>query len=87
MDQNRKDENGGDVAIFVKDSYSFKNRDDLNINSGAIESLSIEITNNDSENTVFNVVYQPLDSDIDVCENYFKDIFFKDNVVGKYILI
>ena len=43
LDQNRKHKNGGGVAISVKDSYSFKNGDDLSINSGAIESLSNEM--------------------------------------------
>lgn len=32
-------------------------------------------------------VYQPLDSDIDVCENYLRNIFFKDNVLSKNILL
>ena len=43
---NRKHNNGGGVAIYVKDLYSFEKRNDLSINSEAIESLSIEITNN-----------------------------------------
>ena len=87
MYQNRKHKNGGGVALFVKDSCSFKKRDDLSINSEAIESLSIEITNNESKNIIFNVVYRPPDGDIDVCENYFKNIFFKDNVIRKNILL
>ena len=52
------------VALFVKDSYSFNKRDDLSINSVAIQSLSIEITNNESENIIFNVVYRPPYGDI-----------------------
>ena len=71
------------VALFVKDSYSFNKRDDLSINSVAIQSFSIEITNNESENIIFNVVYRPPYGDVDVCENYFKNIFFKDNVIRK----
>ena len=67
LHQNRKHENGGGVAIFVKDSYSFKKSSHshiLSITCEAIESLSIEI-NNESK----NVVYRPPDGDIDVCEN------------------
>ena len=82
-----KSENGGGVAIFVKDSYSFKQRDDLSINCEAIKSLSIEITNNQSKNAVFNVVCRSPNGDIDFCKNYFKNIFFKDNVISKNILI
>ena len=71
----------------VKDSYSFKNRADLSINCGASENLLTEITNNKSENITFNVVYRPPRGDIDVCENYFKNIFFKDDVISKTILL
>ena len=82
-----KSENGGGIAIFVKDSYSFKQRDDLSINCEAVKSLSIEITNNQSKNAVFNVVCRSPNEDIDFCKNYFKNIFFKDNVISKNILI
>ena len=58
-------------------------RDDLSINSEAIESLSIEITNSESKNIIFNVVYRPSDGDINVCESYLKNIFFKGNVTRK----
>ena len=54
MHQNRKHKNDGGVAISVKDSYSFKNRDDLS--SEANESLSIEITHNESKNIIFNTI-------------------------------
>ena len=60
-----------------------KERDDLSINSEAIESLSIEITNSESKNIVFNVVYRPSDGDINVCESCLKNIFFKGNVTRK----
>ena len=57
------------------------------INSEATESLSVEITHSESKNIIFNAVYRPVDGDIDVCENYFKNIFFKDNVIRKNILL
>ena len=60
-----------------------KERDDLSINSEATESLSIEITNSESKNIIFSVVYRPSDGDINVCESYFKNIFFKGNVTRK----
>ena len=46
LHQSRKHKNGGGAALSVKESYSFKKRDDLSINSEAIECLSIEITDN-----------------------------------------
>ena len=45
-------------------------------------SLSIEITNNESENIILNVAYRPSDGDIDVC-----DIFFKGSVISNNILL
>ena len=75
------------LLYLLKIHIFFKKRDDLSINSEAIESLLIQITNNESKNIIFNVLYRPPDRDIDVCENYFKDIFFKDNVRGKNILL
>ena len=86
LHQNRKHKNGGGVAVFAKDSYSFKNRDDLRINSEGIESLSLEIRNNESKKIISNVVYRPLDG-VDVCGNYFMNIFFKENVIRKNILV
>ena len=76
-----------EVLLYLLNINIFKNRDDLSINSEAIESLSIEITHNESKNIIFNVVYRLLDVDIDVCENYFKNIFFEDNVIRKNILL
>ena len=89
MHRNRKHKNGGGVALFVKDSYSFKKRDDLSTNSEAIESLSIEITNNESKVLFSMLSIRPMLSvlSIDVCENYFKNILFKDNVIRKNTLL
>ena len=36
---------------------------------------------------IFNIVYRLSDGDIDVCENYFKNFFFKDNLIRKNILL
>ena len=49
-------------------------------------SLSLEIRNNESKKIISNVVYRPLD-DVDVCGNYFMNIFFKENVIRKNILV
>ena len=52
-----------------------------------MESFSFEIKSNKVIQIILNVVYRPLDGDIDVCENYFKDIFIKDNVINTNVLI
>ena len=43
--------------------------------------------NNEPKNIIVNVAYRLPDSDIDVCENYFQNIFFEDNLIRKYILL
>ena len=43
--------------------------------------------NNEPKNIIVNVVYRLPDSDIYVCENYFQNIFFEDNLIRKYILL
>ena len=43
--------------------------------------------NNEPKNIIVNVVYRLPGSDIDVCENYFQNIFFEDNLIRKYILL
>ena len=37
--------------------------------------------NNEPKNIIVNVVYRLPDSDIDVCENYFQNTFFEDNLI------
>ena len=59
------------LLYLLKIHIFFNKRDDLSSNSKVIESLSIEITNNESKSIIFNVVYRPPERDIDVCENYF----------------
>ena len=88
MHQNRKHKNCEAIAVFVKDLYSFKKEMILALSEKRlIDILSTEITNNESKTFIYNVVYLPPDGYIDVCENYFKNIFFKNNVISKNILL
>ena len=52
--QYRQYRRGGDVCIFMKESFSCKTRPDLSINCDAIESLCLEITNQKSKNIILN---------------------------------
>ena len=61
------------VLIYLLKIYIlFRKRGYRSINCEAIESLSIEIRNNESKSLIFNVVYAPPDGYIDVCKNCFK---------------
>ena len=59
LHENRKCRRGGGVAIFVHKSLCYTKRNDLCINCEAIESLSIEIRNNDGKNIIFTIAYRP----------------------------
>ena len=54
----------------MHESLCYTKRTDLCINCEAIESFSIEISNNDVKNIIFNIIYRPLDGNLEVCENY-----------------
>ena len=69
------------MAIFVKDSYSFKIRDNPCIDCEAL------IWDKKNKKSKTKNVYQPPDSEIKACENYFNNIFFKDNIIRKSILL
>ena len=52
-----------------------------------VSQLRQETINVESKNIIFNVAYYPLDSDIAVRVNYLKNIFFKDNIIRKKVLL
>ena len=87
LHENRKYRRGGGVAIFVHESLCYTKRNDLCINCEAIESLSIEIRNNDGKNIIFNIVYRPPDGDLEVCENYFQSILSHNSIRNKNVIL
>ena len=87
LHKNRKYCRGGGVTIFVHESLCYTKRKDLCINCEAIESLSIEIRNNDGKNIIFNIVYRPPDGDLEVCENYFQSILSHNSIRNKNVIL
>ena len=77
LNQIRKNRRNGRTTIFVHESQPFKWRQDLGIDSEAVESLNIEILNKTCKNTIFNTIYRPQNRDIETCENYFKNLLAK----------
>ena len=69
---------GGGLCIFVHGSLCYKLRKVLSINSEAIESLSVEISNKKAINLIFNAIYRPPTGDIKIFEQFCKDIFSKN---------
>ena len=76
--QVRNSHKGGGLCIFIHETLCYKPRKDLSINSEAVESLSIEISNNKASNLIFNAMYRPPTGDIKVFEQFCKDIFSKN---------
>ena len=57
--QVRNSRKGGGLCIFIHESLCYKLRKKRSINSEAIESLSIEISNKKASNLIFNAIYRP----------------------------
>ena len=81
--QIRKSHKGGRIALFIHDSLLYKLHTDLSINYEDIESLSIEILNSQTRNTIFNHVYKPSDGNLHVCKTFFKKILSESAAVSK----
>ena len=67
------------ACIFIHESLDDKVRKDLSINCDSIKSLSIEICNRKTRNTVFNVVCWPPNGDTKISEQFCKDLFSKNS--------
>ena len=87
LHENRKYCRGGGVAVFVQESLYCTERSDLCINCEAIESFSIEISNSDVKNIIFNIFYLPSDEDLEVCENYFQSILSNNSIKNKSVIL
>ena len=85
--QIRNECKGGGLYIFLRESYTYKLRSDLNINSDAIECLCIEILNKHSKNLILNLSYRPPQGDTILFEKNLQDLLLKNDVCKKEILI
>ena len=87
LNQIRKNLRGGGISIFVQELLPFKRQQDLGVNSKAVESVSIEILNKEFKNIILNTIYRPSNGDIESCENYFKNLFAKNDIVNEHIVL
>ena len=69
---------GRRLCIFIHESLCYKLRKGLSVNSEAIESLSIEISNEKARNLIFSAIYRPLTEARNVFEEFCKDILSKN---------
>ena len=63
--------------MFIHESLDYKVRKDLSVKYD--RSLSIEICNRTTRNTIFNVVYRPPNEDAKISELFYKDLFSKNS--------
>ena len=70
---------GGNVPIYINNSFNYKVRTDLIVSKNYIESLSIEIFF--GKKTLINVLYRPPSGLILPFENLLKDIFNKKKTI------
>ena len=86
LHQTRKNRRGGGLCIFLLESLSYKVRDDLAVNSSAIECLCVEVFNKNSKIIVLNLAYRPPNGDPNEIENHFKNILLKREITNKELL-
>ena len=77
---------GERLCIFICESLCYELRKELSINSEAIESLSIEISNKKICNLIFHTNYRPPTRGIKVFEQFCKDIFSKTTTMKNMVL-
>ena len=87
LHQIRKNRRGRGISIFVHESLSFKRRQDLDINSEAVDSISTGILNKKCKNIILNTIYRPSNGDKETSENYFKNLFANNDSMNKYIIL
>ena len=63
LHQTKKIRRGGGLCILLLESLSCKVRDDLAVNSRAIECLCVEVFNKNSKSIVLNLTYRPPNGD------------------------
>ena len=67
---------GGGILIFIKKEFNFKFEDDLSINCKDVESLCVELLLENKHNTLINnVLYRPLNGQIESFEKNLKYVF------------
>ncbi|EDO36449.1 predicted protein [Nematostella vectensis] len=77
LSQNRREKDGGGIALFIKDHIMFKIRTDLNaikINQDTSEILFIEVTCRHSPNIIVGVIYRPPDNNYNQFEQSLNNI-------------
>ena len=79
----REKNRGGGFCIFLQETYSYKSRKVLQVNSKAFACLGVEVEKKNSKNIVLNLVYRPPNGDPKELENCFKSSLLKWEISHK----
>ena len=71
----------------MQETYSYKSRKDLQVNSKAFECLCAEVQNKKSTNIVLNLAYRPPNGDRKEPENYFKNALSERDISQKDVIL
>ena len=82
--QNRKHKNkGGGLCMYIHESFKFKIREDMSVNSNHLESFSVEIEQSKMKNLILTTMYRPPSGNINAfmtsLETYFSACMNKQN--------
>ena len=83
----RKKNRGEGLCIFLQETYSYKFRKDLQVNSKAFECSCIEVENINSKNLVLNLLYRPPNGDHKELKNTFKSSHSKREISHKDVIL
>ena len=86
LHQTRQNRRGRGLCISLLESLSYKVRDGLAVNSGAIECLC-DVCAKTSKSIVLNLTYRPPDDDPNDIENHFKNILSKREITNKELVL
>lgn len=75
MHQIRRNSRVGGKNVFHTSHCPLRRRQDLGMNSEAVEPLNIEISNKKCKDKILNATYRPPNGYVETCENYFKSLF------------
>ena len=83
--QTRKNGIGGGVCIFILNSFTFRNSENLSVNDANCESLTIEIIKQKTKSIFITALYRPPNGNFDAFEKHLKNML--PIVIKKHIYL
>ena len=83
IQQVRRTDKGGGIAVFLHESLTSNIRHDLSVNNANIEALRVEIINKKSKNILFNTQYRQPEQNFNEFEAYLNTFHAKAKTTDK----